>query len=305
MWVLVKSTHYIYQGKLSPCKESCPHSEYLRGFCFKGSIIMAVKKKVFYWLKLKTEFMTGDVVDFLMSQKDGANYVVLYEMLCIKTINTKGRLATAIGEVMIPFDVDKIQRECKWFSRDTIVVAMELYKKLGLIAEQQDGIIVISDFDGLVGNETYWARQKKLANAKKKESEEESVQDSVGNSLENFQLPLNSISNSNTINYNNSLSLEEVDSLDNHSSVNKRKKFIKPTIEDIKDYCKERNNNVNAERFYNYYESNGWKVGKNSMKDWKAAVRYWENNNNNGGNVTTDSTQPYSPYDDILKLTNI
>ena len=266
---------------------------------------MAVKEKVFYWLKLKTEFMTGDVVDFLMSQKDGANYVVLYEMLCIKTINTKGRLATAIGEVMIPFDVDKIQRECKWFSRDTIVVAMELYKKLGLIAEQQDGIIVISDFDGLVGNETYWARQKKLANAKKKESEEESVQESVGNSLENFQLPLNSISNSNTLNYNNSLSLkEEVNSLNTNNS-NRSKKFIKPTIEDIKEYCIYRKNNVNAERFFNYYESNGWKVGKNPMKDWKAAVRTWENNNNNGGNVATAPTQPSSPYDDILNSTNI
>ena len=40
----------------------------------------------------------------------------------------------------------------------------------------------------------------------------------------------------------------------------------------------ERNNNVNAEQFYDYYESNGWKVGKNAMKDWKACVRTWERN---------------------------
>ena len=56
----------------------------------------------------------------------------------------------------------------------------------------------------------------------------------------------------------------------------KRKPFTKPTIDEIQDYCIERNNNVNAEQFYDYYESNGWKVGKNSMKDWKAAVRTWE-----------------------------
>lgn len=53
-------------------------------------------------------------------------------------------------------------------------------------------------------------------------------------------------------------------------------KFIKPTLEDIEDYCKERNNNVDAEKFYDYYMSNGWRVGKNPMKDWKAAVRTWE-----------------------------
>ena len=56
----------------------------------------------------------------------------------------------------------------------------------------------------------------------------------------------------------------------------KRKRFVKPTLSEIEQYCIERNNNVNAEQFFDYYESNGWKVGKNSMKDWKAAVRTWE-----------------------------
>ena len=55
-------------------------------------------------------------------------------------------------------------------------------------------------------------------------------------------------------------------------------KFIKPTPEEVKAYCIERGNNVDPDRFYDYYESNGWKVNKNSMKDWKAAVRYWEKN---------------------------
>ena len=56
----------------------------------------------------------------------------------------------------------------------------------------------------------------------------------------------------------------------------KRKRFVKPTVEEVRQYCIERKNNVNAEHFFDYYESNGWKVGKNSMKDWKAAVRTWE-----------------------------
>ena len=76
---------------------------------------MAEKDKKFYWLKLKTEFMEGDIVDFLMSQKNGANYVVLYQMLCVKTINTKGELSTKMGELIVPFDVEKIQRDLKWF----------------------------------------------------------------------------------------------------------------------------------------------------------------------------------------------
>ena len=56
------------------------------------------------------------------------------------------------------------------------------------------------------------------------------------------------------------------------------KRFTAPTIEEVKEYCSERKNGVDAERFVNYYTANGWKVGKNPMKDWKAAVRTWERN---------------------------
>ena len=58
----------------------------------------------------------------------------------------------------------------------------------------------------------------------------------------------------------------------------KAKRFAKPTVVDIAEYCVERNNSVDAQKFYDYYSSNGWKVGKNPMKDWKAAVRTWEKN---------------------------
>ncbi len=60
--------------------------------------------------------------------------------------------------------------------------------------------------------------------------------------------------------------------------------FVKPSIEEIKAYCLERKNSVDPERFWNYYESNGWRVGKNAMKSWKAAVHTWEKNDIGGGN---------------------
>ena len=56
------------------------------------------------------------------------------------------------------------------------------------------------------------------------------------------------------------------------------KRFTAPTLEEVKEYCAERKNGVDAARFVNYYTANGWKVGKNPMKDWKAAVRTWERN---------------------------
>lgn len=63
-------------------------------------------------------------------------------------------------------------------------------------------------------------------------------------------------------------------------TVNKhRTRFTRPDIDEVKSYCLERGNQVDPERFIDHYTANGWKVGKNSMKDWKAAVRTWEKNN--------------------------
>ena len=56
----------------------------------------------------------------------------------------------------------------------------------------------------------------------------------------------------------------------------KRKRFTPPTVEQVSEYCLERQNNVNAEKFVDFYASKGWVVGKSPMKDWKAAVRNWE-----------------------------
>lgn len=121
---------------------------------------MATGKR-YYWMKLKESFMTSDTIDYFMSQPNGANYVVLYQMLCLKTINTNGRLSRQIGEVIIPYDIPKIQRDLKYFTADTIRVALGLYKSFGLIYEDQDGVLVLADHDNLVGSETDWAAKKR------------------------------------------------------------------------------------------------------------------------------------------------
>ena len=56
----------------------------------------------------------------------------------------------------------------------------------------------------------------------------------------------------------------------------KRKVFSTPTVDDVRAYCLERNNKVDPQQFVDFYESKGWMIGKNKMKDWKAAVRTWE-----------------------------
>ena len=57
-------------------------------------------------------------------------------------------------------------------------------------------------------------------------------------------------------------------------------RFTPPSIEEVREYCLERGNGIDPERFVNFYESKGWLIGKNRMKDWRAAVRNWERINN-------------------------
>ena len=66
-------------------------------------------------------------------------------------------------------------------------------------------------------------------------------------------------------------------------------RFNIPTMEEVKRYCEERHNGIVAEHFIDYYTANGWKIGKNPMKDWKAAVRSWEKNGYNDQKATTDN----------------
>ena len=62
----------------------------------------------------------------------------------------------------------------------------------------------------------------------------------------------------------------------NGNVIKNKNKFIKPSIEEIQKYCNERKNGIDANNFYDFYESKGWKVGNQSMKDWKACIRTWE-----------------------------
>lgn len=125
------------------------------------------EQKRFYWIKLKESFfINNDVTDWILAQPNGCEYIVLYLKLCLFTANKGGRLAMEIGEMLIPFDAQKIARETK-FDIDTVIVAMELFKKIGLIYEEADGILKIPYVDEVVGSESSSAIRMRRSRTKK------------------------------------------------------------------------------------------------------------------------------------------
>lgn len=88
------------------------------------------------------------------------------------------------------------------------------------------------------------------------------------------------------------------DSIGKDSIESKSKAFTPPSLDDVTSYCHERNNNIDPQRFIDFYESKGWMVGKNKMKDWKAAIRTWEQRDKETPKKKTDSmTREYSDAD--------
>lgn len=124
--------------------------------------------KRYYWIKLKTDFFNQETIDFMLSQKNGCEYVVLYQMLCLRAANNNGELSSKVGEILIPYDVEKIVRDTKYFDFDTVVVALDLFKKLGLIYEEENKILKIANFNEMVGSEVSSAKRVREFREKQK-----------------------------------------------------------------------------------------------------------------------------------------
>ena len=100
------------------------------------------------------------------------------------------------------------------------------------------------------------------------------------------------------VNDNNNVYLSKDKYKENNNTNSQKENLKKPTIEEIKNYCLERKNSINPSQFFDYYESKGWLIGKTPMKDWKAAIRTWEQNQSKNKNAkdTQDQTGDFD-YD--------
>lgn len=253
---------------------------------------MAESKKYWY-IQLNVNFFEDERIDWLCEQQNGYAYVVLYLKLCLKTANNNGILTRQIGDMIIPYNVKKIA-EITHINVDIVRVALELYKKIGLVyeADAECNFMRLPEVPGMVGCVTQAALDKRKQRERKQLVEGQSQDNEPDNVQDNVQQELR-------------VKSEEL--RDNSSDKEQEKeqgrkrpptRFVPPTVEEVRAYCQERKNSVDPERFVDYYKSNGWKVGKNPMKDWKAAVRTWERGdkqkggNSNAGGTAARSEKP-------------
>ena len=207
--------------------------------------------KKYYYLRLKDNFFDSDELKILESMKDGYLYSNILLKLYLRSLKNDGKL---VVNDRIPYNVEMLA-SVTGHQIGTVKQALSIFKDLGLIDVLENGAIYMLDIQNFIGRGSSEADRKR------------EYRQRIETDRTNVQTKVREISEK-------SPPEKEIDS--SASTTTKRKRFEKPSISDIKQYCIERNNNIDASQFYDYYESNGWKVGKNSMKDWKAAVRTWE-----------------------------
>lgn len=218
--------------------------------------------KKYYYLRLKDNFFDSDELKILESMKDGYLYSNILLKLYLRSLKNDGKL---VVNDRIPYNAEMLA-SVTGHQIGTVKQALSIFKDLGLIDVLENGAIYMLDIQNFIGRGS--------SEADRKREYRQRIESDRTNVLTNVRQISDKTPPEIEIELEKDIEIEKDSSA--KSTTTKRKRFEKPTLSQIEQYCIERNNTVNAEQFFDYYESNGWKVGKNSMKDWKAAVRTWE-----------------------------
>ena len=225
--------------------------------------------KRYYWLKLKDDFFSSKRIKKLRKMAGGNTYTIIYlklQLLAMKhdgIINFSGLEDSVAAELALDLDEQL----------EDVQVTLMYLLSCGL-AETSDNVSFFFPYAAEnVGSEgasaqrwrEWKARQVLVSNAAQTQCKQITNGEKEIEKEKEKEIEI------------------EIENREEYGADKPpRKRFEKPSVDDVRAYCQERGNNVDPVRFCDYYDSNGWKVGKNPMKDWKAAVRTWERSDSNG-----------------------
>ena len=223
--------------------------------------------KRYYWLKLKRDFFKRHDIRIIESMPNGKDYILFYLKLLCESVDHEGNLRFSD---QIPYSEDMLATITNT-NVDIVRSAIRIFTELGMMDIFDDGTYFMNEVDKLIGS----AADNDNANRQRRFRERQKL------------LALQESYDSVTKN-NESKSKSKIQSKSKSNS----NMFIPPTVDEVRAYCEERKNNVDAERFVDYYASQKWKKANGQpVADWKACIRTWEKRS---------GVKPSSEKDDIL-----
>ena len=246
--------------------------------------------KRYFWLKLHKDFFQRKEIKRLRKIAGGDTYTIIYLKMLLRSIMSDGKLYFDGLEddfaSELALDLDE--------KEENVQITIQYLLKSGLLEMCSDEEYYLPDTKDSTGCETAVASRVRKHRERKKalqcNTDVTQVKQLCNGEIEK-ELEID-------------IEIEKEIHSSAKSTTTKRKRFEKPTLSEVKAYCIERGNKVDAQHFFDYYESNGWRVGKNSMKNWQAAVRTWEKNSYTSTTKQTKKTNTEQTLDAIYKVMN-
>lgn len=223
------------------------------------------------WIKITTDIFDDEKILLIESLPDAyAIITVWFKLLCLAgKQNNSG--VFLLGRM--PYTEQMLATIFR-MKEATVTMALRTFEQFGMV-ELVDGVITIPNWGKHQNLDQLESKKEYMRSYMKEYREKQRL-------LTGGKPSCKTNSKTNVSSADKEIDKDKEKEIDKESDKQKRKRFVPPSLEEVKAYCSERNNNVDAERFIDYYTSNGWLVGKNKMKDWKAAVRTWERNGYSG-----------------------
>lgn len=221
------------------------------------------------WIKITTDLFDDEKIKYIETLPNGDETIVIwFRLMCLAGRSNSSGFLMMTEKV---YYTEEILSSI--FSRDikAIQLALNIFQNLDMIE--------------IIDNKIYLSNWEKHQNAEAMLKIKEQTKERVFKHR-NKQLALHSVTEPLHDRYSNATDKELDKELDKDKDNNNNNKdivgktFVKPTIKEIEDYCLERKNKINAEEFYDFYETSNWFRGKTKIKDWKGCIRIWERNNN-------------------------
>ena len=242
------------------------------------------------WIKITTDMFDNRKIRHLRRLPEGNNIVLIWVML----LTMAGR-CNAGGMIFltenIPYNAKMLADELD-FEEGTVRLALEALERFGMVNTSGDWLSIAGweEHQNIEGMEKI-RESKRLAQARWRAKKQHELTASVESFVDSTRY---------LVDHAEEDKEEEKEVEEDKASKGRAKRFTPPSLEEVEAYCRERGNSVDAERFIDYYTSNGWKVGKNTMKDWKAAVRTWEKSDKQTGRKD-NGFQTSNPFLEMLQ----
>ena len=237
----------------------------------------------YYWLKLKRDFFKRHDIRIIEAMPNGKDYILFYLKLLCESVDHEGNLRFS---EQIPYNEDMLAT-ITYTNVDIVRSAITVFTELNMIEILDDGTYYMAEVERMIGsavNNDNANRQRRFRERQKQKALPERYESVTKNN------------ESKSIEIDKEKDIDKEIDKEIEKEIDKEKKqtakrFTPPTVEEVRAYCEERQNNIDPEQFIDFYTSKGWKVGKETMKDWKACIRTWERRNNSSSNYSQPRTK--------------